>query len=285
MASFGTLLRIELIKAIRRPMTWILGIIFIGFMGFMYGVLSLAALVTTVEDAEGMELAGLEEQMMLPDGLAFGSSLVVGVGAVVMIIFAAGIYGSEFGWATIRTVLLMRAPRIPLVIAKLAMILVMTAVVALVGIVISIAGSLAFEALAAESPDIGSRLNTEMFSDALVIYLRSTAAIFAWALMGGMLALALNSMAIGTGIALAIYFIGDLIVTLIAQVGALGEWFARFMPTWGINALIQMNQVTPPEYSTWETVGIFVNLIGYAIIFLALGILRFREADVLAKSS
>ena len=285
MASLGTLISLEFTKALRRPMTFILGVIFIGFLGFMYTVLTLATFVTEVEGMDGQEMAGLEEQLILPDGLGFGSALVIGVGAVVMIIFAAGMYGSEFGWATIRMMLMMRAGRTQLVFAKLIMIAVMSFAVTIVGMGIVAAGSIAAELIIEGSVDLGTHLSDGLIRELLVVTLRSAIAVFLWALIGGMLALAFSSMAIGTGIALAGYFIGDLVVTLIAQVGTVGEWVSRIMPTYGINGMVQLNQTVPPDLSQAELIGMVMSMVVWAIAFIALGLYRFRNADVIAAST
>ncbi len=284
MASLGTLIRLEFTKAIRRPMTWILGIIFFGFMGFMYTVLTLATFVTEVQDVEGQEMAGMEEFLLLADGLGFGSSLVVGVGAVIMIIFAAGIYGSEFGWATIRMMLMMRAGRTQLVIAKLIMISVMSVLATIAGMVIVLAGSIGAELVLEGTSDIGGVLTGDVLRELLIVTARSAISVAVWALIGGMLALAFSSFAIGSGIAIAGYFVGDLVVTLIAQVGTVGEWVSRLMPTYGINGMIQLNQPAGPVFSDAEVVGMVVSIVVWSAAFIALGLYRFRNADVIKAS-
>jgi ABC-type transport system involved in multi-copper enzyme maturation permease subunit len=100
-----------------------------------------------------------------------------------------------------------------------------------------------------------------------------------------MLALATGSMAIGTGVGLAMYFIGDLMTTLIAQLGDIGELAARLMPNYGINQLVLMNQSTPPEMTTGDMAWTIANLVGYVILFTGFGVYRFLRMDVLAKSS
>lgn len=287
MTSFGTLLRLEFSKTIRRPMTWILAVIFIGFMAFMYTVLTftMVAVETDMEGMEEFDTAGLEQQLFLPDSLSFGSSLIVGVGAVVMIVYAAGLFGSEFGWATIRMMLLMRAGRTRLVAAKIAMIVLMSALFTVIGLGIVLLGTTAAEIIVGDSGGIGDLLTADLFIDAILILLRSTLAIAMWALIGGMLALAFSSMPVGTGIALAAYFVGDLIVTLIGQLGSVGEWVSRVMPTYGINGLVQLNQVSPPDFSSAELAGIVASLIIWAAVFIALGLYRFRNMDVIAASN
>jgi ABC-2 type transport system permease protein len=284
MASLSTLIRLEFTKAIRRPMTWILGVIFVGFLGFMYTVLALTTFIAETQDVEGMDMAGLEDQLMLPDGLGFGSALVVGVGAVVMIIFAAGMYGSEFGWATIRMMIMMRASRTQLVVAKLVMITIMSILTSLVGMAIVFAGSIGTELAIEGSVDFDSHLSDGLLREALLVTLRSGVAIIVWALIGGMIALAFSSMAIGSGIALAGYFIGDLIVTLIGQLGTIGEWISRLMPTYGVNGMVQLNQIVGPTYSNAEIAGMIASMIVWSILFLLFGLYRFWNADVIAAS-
>ncbi len=287
MASLTNLVRLELSKAIRRPMTWILAVIFVGFMGFMYTALALT-LVAAEAGIEGMEdfdTGGIEQQILLPDALGFGSSLVVGVGAVIMIVFGAGLYGSEFGWATIRTILLMRAGRTQIVLAKLILLALMSLVFTALGMLTVLAGSLASEVIAGDVSDVSGHLTGDLFLDLLLITLRASVSVGMWALIGGMLALAFSSMAIGTGIALAAYFIGDLVIALIGQLGAFGEWFTRLMPTYGINGMVQLNQATSPDFSNAELIGMAASILVWSIVFIALGVYRFRNADVIAASS
>jgi ABC-2 type transport system permease protein len=284
MPSLATLVRLEFTKAIRRPMTWILGVIFIGFLGFMYTVLALTTFISETQDVEGMDMAGLEDQLVLPDGLGFGSALVVGVGAVVMILFAAGIYGSEFGWATVRMMLMMRAGRTQLVLAKLIMIAIFSILTTIVGMAIVFIGSIGTELAIEGSVDFNAHLSEGLISESLLVTLRSTAAVTVWALIGGMIALAFSSMAIGSGIALAGYFVGDLAVTLIAQLGTIGEWISRLTPTYGVNGMVQLNQTTLVTHSDAEIVGMVASMIAWSVIFVVLGIYRFRNADVIAAS-
>jgi ABC-2 type transport system permease protein len=287
MANLGTLIRLEFAKAIRRPMTWILAVIFIGFMGFMYAALTLALFVAEA-DIEGMEefdTAFLEDQVLLPEALPFGSTLVVGVGAVIMIVFAAGMFGSEFGWATIRMMLLMRAGRTQLVVAKIVLIIVMSAILTIIGMATVLAGALGAELIVGDPAKVGDHLTADLFSDAFVITLRSIVAIAMWALIGGMLALAFSSMAIGTGVALAGYFVGDLVITLIGQIGTVGEWFVRLMPTYGINGMVALNQISPPDFSNAEIIGMVASMIVWGIAFIGLGLYRFWKMDVIAASS
>ncbi|TVR71757.1 MAG: hypothetical protein EA415_11070 [Sphaerobacteraceae bacterium] len=285
MASLSTLIRLEFTKAIRRPMTWILAVIYIGFLGFMYTVLTLASFISEVEGADGMDMGGIEESLMLPDGLGFGSALVVGVGAVIMIIFAAGMYGSEFSWATVRMMLMMRAGRTQFVISKLVLIGVMSALVTVIGMLIVFAGSLGSEMVIDGSIDMDRAFSGDTISELLLVTLRSAVSIGMWALLGGMIALAFSSMAVGSGIALAGYFIGDLVVTLIAQLGTVGEWVSRLMPTYGINGMVQLNQVDGPNFSDAEIAGMVVSLVVWGAVFVGLGLYRFKKVDVVAASS
>jgi ABC-2 type transport system permease protein len=286
MASLGTLISLEFSKLIRRPMTWILALIFVSFMAFMYFALTLAILASDVEGMEGFDPASLQEQMFLPNGLAFGNSLLVGVGAVLMIILAAGSFGSEFSWATVRTTLLMRADRTTLVGSKLVVLAVMAMLLAVVGMVIVVAGALLAEIIAGDmSVGIGDRLTGDLLADLVAVTGRTVIFLAVWALIGGMIALATSSMAIGTGVGLATYFVGDIFTTLIGQLGDIGELAARLMPNYGLNQLVLMNQVSPPEFTGTDYVWIVGNLLLYVALFTALGLYRFRRMDVLAASS
>jgi hypothetical protein len=161
---------------------------------------------------------------------------------------------------------------------------VFSLVFAAIGMVIAFVGSIVFEFAWAGSADVGGYLTGELLQDFAMITLRTAIGIAMWSLIAGMIALAFSSMGIGLGVALAAYFVGDLLIAVIAQLGTIGEWFARFMPTWGVNALVQMNQPQGANFSNAEMVGIVVNIVGYAAIFIALGIYRFYKMDVISAS-
>ena len=135
MTPFGTLLSVELTKVLRRPMTWVLAAILVGFLALIYGSLTAALLAPAVE---GFDPSDLRAQVLLPNGFGFGLSIPAGVGTVRVVILAASVYGSEFSWGTVRTMLLARAGRTRLVVGKLVLVELAALVVTLLGALIGI---------------------------------------------------------------------------------------------------------------------------------------------------
>jgi ABC-2 type transport system permease protein len=77
-----------------------------------------------------------------PSGISeLGIGLVAGLGAVMLIIFAASHMGTEFGWGTLRTLLASGLSRTEFLTAKLVTVMLFAVVFTIVGVVAAIVGS------------------------------------------------------------------------------------------------------------------------------------------------
>jgi ABC-type transport system involved in multi-copper enzyme maturation permease subunit len=153
------LIRAEWLKLTKRPLTWVLLVIFLALL--LLQVLSLFALVHLAQllgvSAEGaVRGAQIEEyaRWIVFPGL-FGSVFahINSLGGVFAVILAAGAMGSEYGWGTLRTQLARDPNRVRYLIAKLLTLLALLAVAMVLALIV---GSTLGAALALLVGDIGA---------------------------------------------------------------------------------------------------------------------------------
>jgi ABC-type transport system involved in multi-copper enzyme maturation permease subunit len=286
MTPFRTLLRVERARILRRPMAWILGVIVGGMTGLIYFSLALTLLLP--EDLESglspEETQEIRELVIFPDGFAFGMSAIGGFATIAMIILAAGVFGSEFSWGTVRTSLMAGISRDRFYAAKMTALLALAGLVALVSAVLSFGLTLATGVVVDQSFYIDEWLTGEFFLDLLLVIVRTFIAIGIWTLIGATITLVTHSLAAGVGVTLGAYIGGDIVLSLLGAAGDLGRWAARLFPNEAVNALLSMNSADPPSYVATDYLWISANLLCYSAAAVAIAVLRFRRMDVIAAS-
>ena len=123
----GNLLNAEIFKAVKRPTTWIMLAILVVIVAAFYTIIYFA-----VDDPATNE--SLRPDATRNNGFAVGSFMA----SVLVIVMAAQLMGSEYGWGTIRALVSRATGRTPLIVAKLILLTGYTALT----LVISAAASL-----------------------------------------------------------------------------------------------------------------------------------------------
>ncbi|HMP41276.1 MAG TPA: ABC transporter permease, partial [Roseiflexaceae bacterium] len=135
------LLRAEWLKMSRRPLTWILLAIFLAL--FVVQAVSQTALAALLGERPGdtilaVQIAEWRRRVMLP-GL-FGAVLnhLNSLGAAFVVIFAAGMMGSEYSWGTLRAQLARHPDRTRFLLAKIMAIMLAISAAALFNLVLGL---------------------------------------------------------------------------------------------------------------------------------------------------
>jgi ABC-type transport system involved in multi-copper enzyme maturation permease subunit len=279
----------ELWKLFKRPMTWTLGIILIALMILVYGTLIATILVP---DGMGLEVevdqsmgSSLEESLILPDGLYMGIGLVQLIVTTLIIILAAGMVGSDLSWGTVRTMLMMGAGRIQILIAKVLALATIGLIAILTGLALSIAGSVTTGIVTGRGAEFSSWLTTGFFTDAGVLIGRAMVGVMLWAIVSATVTLITRSLAAGLGASLALLFLGGQMGGLLGQLGDVGLWMGRALPNAGVDALTQLNALIPPTYSAGDWSWIIANIVGWIVVLAIAAIITFKRMDTLAASS
>lgn len=289
MAPLSRIYIAELWKLLKRPMTWTLGTILVVLIVLVYGTLIATLLApdgvgVDVEVDESMG-SSLEQSLLLPDGLFMGIGLVQLIVTALIIVLAAGMIGSDLSWGTIRTMLVMGSGRTDILIAK--MLALVTAGIAgmLIGLVLTILGSLVTGIAIGESVALSTWFAAGFFGDAAVLLSRAMVGVLVWAAVAGTITLITRSLAAGLGASLALLFLGGQIGGLLGQLGDIGVWMGRALPNAGVDALTQLNAAIPPSYGPSDWAWIVTNIVGWLILLSVVAIVTFRRMDTLAASS
>lgn len=286
MTSFSTLVRADRARILRRPMTWILGIIVGGMTGLIYASLGLVLLLP--EDTEGglsaQETADIRELVIFPEGFSFGMSAIGGFATIAMIILAAGVFGSEFSWGTVRTSLMAGVSRDRFYASKVTTLLAIAALISIISAVLAFGATLTVGLIVDQDLYADEWLTGGFILDALLMIFRTFIAIGVWTLIAATIALVTHSLAAGVGVTLGAYIGGDIVFSLLGAAGDIGRWASRLFPNEAVNALLSMNSADPPSYVATDYVWITANLLFYTTAAIAIAILSFRRMDIIAAS-
>lgn len=283
-ATFGDVVQTEQTKLLRRPMTWILGVIFIGLLGLIYFSLTIAVMSPEFqgEESSGMDEASIEElkqDLVMPDGFSFALAMTSSFASLLLIILAAGSYGSEFSWGTVRTNLIAGADRVRCAIGKFVALLVFALLATLLGAVVGFIAPVAIRLLTGDGPPTNEWLNAGFFLGALwmsgIIFL----ALAMWVLIASTITLMTRSLAAGAGITLGLNLGGGIFLSLISEVGTVGRWFSRLFPNQAIGAMQQLVAANPPGYGWTDFAWITANLLIYAVGLTTLALIRFPQNE------
>jgi ABC-type transport system involved in multi-copper enzyme maturation permease subunit len=286
MAALSTLLRVERTRILHRPMTWILAVIIGGLAGMIY--FSLAVTLLLPEDTEGglspEDTEQIRELVIMPDGFGFGVTMVGGFANIALIILAAGTFGSEFSWGTVRTSLISGVSRERFYAGKVTALLLLALVVSLTSAALAFGGSLTTSFVVDRSLYVDEWLNGAFILDALLIIFRTFIGMAVWVLIAAAIALVTHSLAAGVGISLGLNIAGDFLFSLLSAAGDIGRWVSRLFPNQAVNALYSMNGADPPDYGASDYAWISANLTFYALAAIAVAIFQFRRMDIIAAS-
>lgn len=279
MTSVSTLIMVELRKLIRRPMTWILVLILLGIILFVYGSLIATILGPDVGD---LDKDSLREVLVLPDGTFFGATIVQQVGTVVLIVLAAATIGSEFSWATFRSMLFMGASRLRLLIAKLIALLLVALALVGTGLAFAVGAALASEAIVGLPPGADTWNSGSLASDVALAAGIAFVTVAIWTLVSATITLVTRSLATGLGVTLALGLLGGQVAYLIGQLGTAGRWISRVFPNRAIDALNAVVSSEPETYTVADWAWISANLAGWTVLLVMLSLLAFRRMNLLS---
>jgi ABC-type transport system involved in multi-copper enzyme maturation permease subunit len=226
--------------------------------------------------------AQLEETLrqITPDHVAdFGVSIVAGLGAVMLIVFAASHVGTEFGWGTFRTLLAHGASRGGFIVSKCVSLLLFGVLFVLLGTLASIGASYAVSAVAGLSTATGVD-PTEVARVAaksgytFLPYMALALAIAVWAKSAGA----------GIAVGLVVYFAESVVASILVS---LNKEYADIV-NWGISRNVSALTRTAsgpaaqdPTASTLpDPTQAAIVLGAYVLIFVLLSYWRLRARDV-----
>jgi ABC-2 type transport system permease protein len=291
LASLGA----ELLKIRRRPSTWVLPLIWLAIIVLLnytltYALLSNVPPPTFPEGTPKQQQEKLREQQeqyqeqqlrsLYPENLV--GNLIPGypsVGAPIALILGALAVGSEYGWATFKTILTQRPGRTALFLGKLLALGVVLALLAALTFATGAVASLVVAALAGGSlkgPPLGELLRA-LGAGFLILAV--------WASLGALLSTLLRSTALSVGLGLVYSLVVE---NVIFNLPINSESFSnarRFFPGQNSSSLADSFSPQPPAGLAPQTPQIdaaqsTLVLLAYTVAFIVIAALVFRRRDV-----
>ena len=283
------LIRAEWLKLSRRPLSWILLILFLVLL--VAQILTQFALTLGMPVRSGIVSAQFEEWrrgVIFPGIFATALSHVNGLGGIFAVIFAAGAIGSEYSWGTLRTQLARDPARDRYLLAKLTTIMLMLATATL------LATLLAALLSAVLSPILGSaiRITPDDLMNLIPAILRALYVLLPYVLLTAYATLLTRSVLGGVAIGLS-YIIVETGFGALALLRVLGGvWALVYNLTIGqnINTLTLMNRhafglrpetTAPLDLSQLPSpLQATIVVAVYSVLFLAFALILFRRRDI-----
>lgn len=277
------MIKVELTKLRKRKMTWILLVVLAAF----FCIMVFAAYGITESPPEHMPEESVDELRSLlqfPDATGLIFSTARQIGTLLMIILVASAVGNEYGWGTIRQVLIRRGNRYKYIIAKLVAFII----AAVIGLVISLI--IGFVLVSITSNLLGS-INWDFITSS---YVGEFFRMFGWTLFSLLPYILLafffaflgRSALAGIGGGLGFYFIESIVVVILSNAGG---WLAK-IPHYliGPNAdvLVPSIEMQGGPFASsgdapstlWAAMAVLI----YSVVLLGISLWMFKKRDITA---
>lgn len=278
------LLRSELFRLSRRAMPRILLGVLILIVVALYTLLWVVVR-TDASDGGGSdrEIAELADSLRLGEVRNTGLSFVYQFGALMVVILTASTVGSEFGSGTIRTILPRASGRLPFLLAKLAAMVLFTALAVLIGYVAGLGAS----AVVTSLEDLNGGFGPNVVLQTLAALGRTVFVMLPYLALAFAVAVWTRSTAAGIGVGLAVLFLEGLITGLIGLAGGAFDRIGEFLLAENVSAVLEANAggldrlAGPPSGlpGAWRAAAV---LAVYTAVFLGLAFWRFARRDLTA---
>jgi ABC-2 type transport system permease protein len=271
LASFSA----EMLKLYKRPTTWVLLLVALALSQvFNYLVPYAGYLSAENERAAERILASTMPENLIPNSIAgfplFAGALALTLGAISV--------GSEYGWGTLKTMLIQRPRRLSVYAGEM-----LALAVAVLAIVLSI---FAFGALTSSA--IATSQSESMDWPSLAELARGVAAgwliLMMWCVLGVMLAFVFRGMALPIGLGVVwILGVENLIINVAAALLDFADELQKFLP--GVNAgslvaALGGGSDTPGVNSAVDGTQATLVLVSYAIVFVLIAGFALQRRDV-----
>jgi ABC-type transport system involved in multi-copper enzyme maturation permease subunit len=220
---------------------------------------------------------------LLPEALANGSEVIRALGSILLVVLAAAMVGSEFGWGTIRVLVSSGVSRSRLLAAKL---------IALGGaVVLFVLAGMAATAIAsvgvtvAGGHDLGfAWLTGATLADILLIAVRLTLLLLVPAMLAFTVSVLTRSLAAGIAIGIGFQIVEQIVGAILGALGGVGETLQDLLIQTNLSAIAELNEIGAVERSSslpnpWQASGVLVL---YCAVMLAASFAVFRHRDMTA---
>lgn len=270
----ASLLQIELLKLVKRPMTWILLALQLGILGFG----SFANLLS-LRRAEPAQHAYLLRGLILPDSLAMTSQFIYLFGAIMLAILTAAAVGSEYSWGTLRQLLATGLSRTRFFSAKLLALAIAAAAFVLLSLLVSVPLSL-WVAWSEQQPVLLASLDLPWL---VALIGRTYLMVLMPIALAFLVAVLARSQLVSVGVALGVLIADQFASPILWSLGL--DWtleLAQFFPFWCARSLLGFNFTSLPEGvpNMMSQERALLTLSVYTLLCFSTALLVFRRRDI-----
>lgn len=269
-----TLIRIEMMKLIKRSMTWVLLFIQLGLLGFGTIVTILSMRNAPLGDYDTMIRV-----VTLPDSLANTTSFIYQFGVILLAILTASFIGGEYSWGTLRQLLAAGLSRTRFLNAKLLALALIAAVFVLLPLLAIVPLSV-WVAHIEQQPIFTTSVNAAWL---IALLGRTYLVIIMPMSLVLLIAVITQSQAVAVGAALGMVIIDQFASPFLWLLGF--DWsleLVQFFPFWCARTLLGFNFTSLPNelpHMMNETRAI-ITLVGYTVLCVMTAQMIFRRRDV-----
>ncbi len=209
----ATVLRMELLKLLKRPMTWVLTVLLHGGVG-LFAVLAFLELRGDPPDARDEIL----RNGTLPAILPITTQLLYILGTIALAILAASSIGSEYNWGTLRPMLATGLARGRFLAAKLLALALVAVACVVVPLLMNAALAVLF-AFLHDRPIVATTVDLAWLGDLAAMVGRTYLIVLVPTLIAFLIGLAGRSPAAGIGAALGLMLGQGLVGSLLLEFG------------------------------------------------------------------
>ena len=281
-ASLRSLVSMERMKLVKRPMTWITFLILVAGVA---AIIFLAYISLHASNVRPDQKAERLHNFTWPVGIVRSFDISGFLGQIVMVVLAASLVGSEYGWGTIRVMVGTGASRIKLLLAKL---LALTGATIVFLLAAAAAGSLAslINTVAGGHPITLGTVNAAWWGDLALMILRSSFVLWVMVVLAFSIASLTRSVATGIAVGIGWPFLEQILAALIGLLGNIGDEIKKWLISTNTSALTQRNgfgphTVDPGTPGAWHA---FLVLMVYCVVLLVLAFTVFWRRDISSGS-
>lgn len=262
--------RSELFRMTHRMMTRVMLLLMVAVL-----VVTYVLLWSSSGSLSQAELVDLKDHLRLANAPEYGMDIAYQVGFLTSLILVSSSIATEYGWGTVRTMLVRTNSRRDFLLAKLFAAAVFIAVSSLIGGLSVLAGSAIVTVMGNLETDLGSGF----MSRALLSPVRMFVVLAPYASLGFLVALWSRTTAAGV-VSVVVAFYAEVLLTPLFQAGGAFDWFPEdWLIYRNVRAILEMNAASPDPSmpNAWVGLGI---LTAYSLIFLGIASWRFNSRDV-----
>ncbi len=186
----------------------------------------------------------------------------IAIGPILIMILAASIVGSEYGYGTLRTVLAGGIGRWRFLIAKLLLLLRLSSNALIVIALVALVSSLAIALISTD--ESGGIADSGKWSEVVLIFLKTVYGLLPFIVLGVFVTVLTTSRGVGITLSVGYFIMESILATLLR----LNDTLADVADYLLVQAFLSWTTI-PTELNSSETLGVFVAILGYALVLVA----------------